>query len=189
MPFATFALPLFSPRRWEIVVLACVLALALGIDAMGAGWGTMWRALGLIPGVAVGATMATRTGGRLATWGGLLGGVVAAGLVPPMGWTLTASTTAALFAALGMGTAAWWRVRVELTYSRRVDLLCGLATVALVVLAVGLSGVSGLLRWTNVASFGWGAALLLVVPRLWELPVRSRTGSQGPESPLGRTGP
>jgi hypothetical protein len=185
MPFATFALPFFAPRRWELPALAAALAFALAVDALSSGSPAWLRILGLVPGVLVGATMATRTSGPLATWVGLVLGVVVAKLVPGTGWTLDAGTTAALFAALGMGAVAWRRVRVELTYSRRVDVLCGLATLALVALALSLSWVSGRLSWPNAAAFGLGAAILTFTPRVWDLP---ETDSPAPGSPLGRSG-
>ncbi len=188
MPFATFGLPFFAPRRWDLLALAAVLVIAHGVEAMHSGSPALLRVWGVVPGVVVGATMATRTAGPLPTWAGLIVGVLVAGLLLGTGWTLEAGTRAALFAALGMGTVAWRRVRVELTYGRRLDVLFGLATVGLVVLAVGLSGASARLSWPDAVAFGSGAVVLAFTPRVWNLPGPEK-GSRGPGLPLGRTDP
>ncbi len=185
MPFATFGLPFFAPRRWELPALAVVLVVvALGRAFTGAPPDLMLKIAGLVPGVLVGATMATRAAGSPATWGGLTVGVLASGLLPGTTWAVDAVTAGALFAALGMGSVAWLRTREELTYARRLDILCGLATVALVVLAVGLSAWLGRLSWPNAAAFVGGALVLSVAPRSWEPPaaVTPETGSLAPGS-------
>ena len=187
VPFATFGLPFFAPRRWELLVLAVALAVALGVQAFaGAPAAMVLKVLGVMPGVVVGATMATRVGGMHATWGGLLAGVLASGLLPGTNWALDAVTTGALFAALGMGSVAWLRMQEEITYMRRMDILCGLATVALVLMAVGLSAWLGRLTWPNAAAFVCGGLVLSLAPRSWEPPV-TRGSSPGPGSLLDRT--
>ncbi len=192
MPFATFGLPFFAPRRWELLGLGLVLVAMLGVRAItGSSPEVMFKVVGLIPGVLVGATMATREGGLPATWGGLAAGVLASGLLPGTTWAVDAVSTGTLFAALGMGCVAWLRAREELTYARRLDVLCGLATVALAVLAVGLSAWLGRLSWPNAAAFVCGGLVLSVAPRNWTppAPVTTETGSLAPGSPRDRSGP
>ena len=189
MPFAVFGLPTFAPRRWDLLALGAVIVVALAVHGvLVVDPSSNLRILGVVPGVLVGATMGTRAAGPIPAWLGLVGGVLVPGLWPGLDWDLSSSATGALFAALGMGAIAWRRVRLELTYARRIDLLCGLATVVLVLLALGLSWAAERLIWPNAAAFAWGGALLAFAPRAWT-PVTPRTGSPGPGSPLDRTGP
>jgi hypothetical protein len=191
VPFASFGLPFFAPLRWDILALAAGLVLVLGAEALFGtpDAGASLRVLGVTPGIMVGGTMATRVSGSVATWAGFVAGGVAAALLPGASIGPEGATTAALFTALGMGSMAWRRMRLELTYARRLDVLCGFATVGLVLLALALSAAGGRLVAANGAAFAVGALVLAFSPRSWEPPVRSGTGFPGPGSPWGRSGP
>lgn len=160
MPFLTFVLPFFSPRQWHALVLPILLVAVTLVRAEEGGtleaWGairggrllteplavltyalphTHWGfALGNGVGLAVGLTMASRTIGARAAWGGLLLGTVVAGL--HLSWTLRSDmavvgASPAVFVALGLASVAWLRMREEITYPRRVDRLAGFATLFL----------------------------------------------------------
>ena len=198
MPFLRFALPVGRPLLWDVLLLAAVLvalqviAVAAGIDLVGAlalrgdrvaeqpwrllSWVTVqadWlgvatAALGLV----VGMTMASRQAGRRISWAGLAGGALLPGLYAA--WALEpgevlAGASAALYAALGMGFGAWYRLRDELTYRRRVDRITAFSALGLVALALLVPRVvDAPVRWIHVIGFSWGLLLLLLAPSGWE---------------------
>ena len=198
MPFTRFAFPVLRPRRLDLVALAVALvvlhavSLGAGLDATG----TLGLVAGRVPeepwrlaswvlvqqnwlavcantvGLAVGLTMAARCGGGWVAWVGLAGAVLLPGL---WAWQVLepdevlVGASPALYAALGMGVAAWFKLRHELTYARRADVLSGLATLGL----VGLVLLSRQLNetpasWIHAIGLAWGAILVLAVPRTWD---------------------
>lgn len=150
-------------------------------------------AVGNAVGLAVGLTMAIRCCGGWTGWAGLLGAIV----IPAMwswydlepGELLTGASTA-LYGALGMGLVAWFRVRHELTYARRIDWMAGFATLGLVGLALAVPVLTEApSRWIHVIAFTWGALLLSAVPRDWDASAHplTETGSLAPIPPSDRT--
>ena len=214
MPFLRFAFPFIRPRRWDLVAVAVLLAAGvlwsaelLGLDPASlraqpwriATWvlaqqGPLQATANGI-GLAVGMTMATRCGGAWAAWAGLGGAILLPGLYS--WWAMEpgdvlVGASPALYGALGMGSASWWRVRHELTYARRTDWMAGFATLGLVgvTLAVPLLA-DAPARGVHVGGFAWGAALLGLLPRDWDASATPRPGrgSLEQESTLDRTPP
>lgn len=197
MPFLRFALPLGRPLLWDVLLLAAVLVVlqilvASGVDLLawlalegGLVGSQPWRLLSWITvqddwlgvataalGLVVGMTMASRWAGRRFAWAGLAGAALLPGLYAwwalPSGQVL-AGASAALYASLGMGFGAWYRIRHELTYARRVDRIAAFSTLGLVALALLVPRLVELpVRWIHVIGFGWGLLLLLVAPSGWE---------------------
>ena len=165
MTFTRFALPVLPARRWDLVGLGLLFGalyvanrgLGLGLDealAIERGhtltqpWrlllhalvqGDAWKAVGVAISVPVALTMVVRSSGGWVAWGGALAGTALGGLlawwwqdVPRLG------ASSLLYAGLGMATVAWWRMRDELTYARRVDQIAGFGTLALVAAALAL---------------------------------------------------
>ncbi len=161
--FTRFALPALPPRRWDLLGLGLIFAALFGLDrALGIGewlsvekgraltqpWrlllyvlvqGDVWKAVGVAVSVPVGLNMVVRSSGGWVAWAGALAGTLVGGLlawwwqeVPPLG------ASALLYTALGMAAVAWWRMRDELTYARRIDRIAGFGTLALVGAALAL---------------------------------------------------
>jgi membrane associated rhomboid family serine protease len=197
VPFVRFALPIGRPPLWDVLLLAGVL-IALGLvasfveaDLVGAlaleggrVGAQPWRLLTWIVvqadwlgvataavGLTVGMTMAARRAGRRIAWGGLAGAALLPGLYA--WWALEptevlAGASAALYCALGMGFGAWFQMRHELTYRRRVDRIAALGALGLVALALAIPRVvDAPVRWIHVIGFAWGLVLLLVAPSGW----------------------
>ncbi len=165
MTFTRFALPVLPKRRWDLVALGGIFALLYVVDRiLGLGLGDVlsvekehtlsqpwrllayvlvqpdaWKAVGVAISVPVGLTMVVRSSGGWVAWGGALGGTLLGGLlawwwqeVPLLG------AASLLYAGLGMAAVAWWRMRDELTYARRIDWIAGFATLGLVAAALAL---------------------------------------------------
>jgi hypothetical protein len=163
--FTRFALPVLPTRRWDLLILGLIFAVLFGVDrGLGLGLGEWlsvekghtlrqpwrlvlyvlvqadpWKAVGVAIAVPVGLNMVVRSSGGWVAWGGALGGTLIGGLlawwwqeVPLLG------ASSLLYTALGMATVAWWRMRDELTYARRVDWIAGFATLGLVAAALAL---------------------------------------------------
>ena len=159
MSFVNFVLPVLKPRRWDFLAFGLLFVAVDGLDrllhlglgpaldldagSLQAPWRLLsyaliqpdpWRAAGAALAVPVGMTMAARTCGPAAAWTGILVGAVVGALghllLTPTPGLLGAS--ALLYAALAMGTVAWFRVRDELSFARRVDWLAGFGTLGLV---------------------------------------------------------
>lgn len=198
MPFLRFALPVGRPLLWDVLLLAAVLVIlqvvgaTSGLDLVGAlaleggrigsqpwrlfSWVTVqadWLGVATAAvGLVVGMTMASRQAGRRISWGGLAGGALLPGLYA--WWALEpgevlAGASTALYAALGMGFGAWYRLRSELTYRRRADRLAAFSALGLVALALAVPRVvDAPVRWIHVIGFLWGLLLLLLAPSGWE---------------------
>lgn len=163
--FTRFALPVLPSRRWDLVGLGLVFGLLYIVDrAVGLGMGEAlavekghtlhqpwrlllyavvqadaWKAVGVSVSVPVALTMVVRSSGGWVAWGGALGGTLLGGLlawwwqdVPRLG------ASSLLYAGLGMAAVAWWRMRDELSFARRVDQIAGFGTLALVGAALAL---------------------------------------------------
>lgn len=193
MTFTNFALPMLPERRWDLMVLGLLFgglylldrALSLGLgEALSVEKGhtltqpwrlllyvlvqpDAWKAVGVAISVPVGLTMVVRSSGTWVAWGGALAGTLAGGLlawwwqdVPLRG------ASSLLYAALGMAGVAWFRMRDELTYARRVDWIAGFGTLGLVAAALALPLV---LRQRfhpeYLATFAVGAAVVAFAPR------------------------
>jgi len=184
VPFLRFAIPLIRPIRWDVLLIAAAVPALLGRPE------TWYLALANGAGFAVALTMAVRCSGGWPAWLALAGAI---GL--PAGWSALRGApeltpTTALYGALGMGAIAWFRVRHELTYRGRVDLMAGFATLGLVALAlVAPRLLQAPFRWIHVIAFAWSAAILAVTPRAWGDATKPGTGSAAPSSPLDRTPP
>jgi hypothetical protein len=163
--FTRFALPVLPPRRWDLFAFGLLFLAMYAIDrSFGLGLGPAiavekgrtlhapwrllayvliqsdaWKAVGVAAAIPVGLTMVARCSGTWVAWGGALAGTLAGGLfawwwqdVPRLG------AASLLYAALGMAAVAWFRMRDELTYARRIDWIAGFGTLGLVAAALGL---------------------------------------------------
>lgn len=184
MPFLRFAIPFVRPVRWDVLLLAAAVPILLGRPE------TWYLAVANGAGFAVALTMGVRCAGGWPTWFALLGSIGV-----PAGWSamrgeLELTPTTALYGALGMGLIAWFRVRHELTYRGRVDIMMGFATLGLVGLAlIAPRLLHAPFRWIHVIAFVWAAIVLAAVPRDWDASASPGTGSPGPGSLLDRTPP
>lgn len=197
MPFTTFALPLFRPRRLDIalllVLLICVHAMlslaqwdGVSLAGLHADQAARqpWRLLsyflvhpGWVPtvgngvGLVVGMTMTARVAGSWTAWLGLLGGVLLPGLWLWFGLEgdqSMAGSSPALYATLGMGTVAWIRMRHELTYHRRRDRMAGFGTLGLVAFALTMPLLlQSPVRGVHAVGVVWGGLLVGLSPRPW----------------------
>ncbi len=165
MTFTRFALPVLPTRRWDLVALGLLFAALYALDrGLGLGLGEVlsvekgrtlhqpwrllgyvlvqpdaWKAVGVAASVPVGLTMVVRSCGGWTAWGGALAGTLLGGLlawwwqdVPRLG------AASLVYTALGMAAVAWFRMREELTYARRVDWIAGFGTLLLVLAALGM---------------------------------------------------
>ena len=197
MPFTTFALPFFHPRRWDIAVWLLVLPLtawlqsSVSVDLGEAGQlranattSEPWRlityiflhpnipvAIGNAVGLVIGMTMTARTLGPLVAWIGVLGAAVLPGLWLSSGLEGSESMTGAspvLYGCLAMGALAWLRIRDELTYGQRSDLMAGFATWGLVAFALAVPLLlKSPVRGVHTIGFVWGGLLAGLSPRHW----------------------
>jgi len=197
MPFTTFALPFFHPRRWDIAAWLLLLPAiawlqsAANLDLVAAGQlradiatSEPWRlvtyiflhpslpvAIGNAVGLVIGMTMAARTVGPLVAWLGVLGATVLPGLWLNSGLEGSQSiigASPAMYGCLSMAGLAWLRIRHELTYSQRRDLIAGFATWALVAFALAVPLLlKSPVRGVHTIGFLWGALLGGFSPRHW----------------------
>jgi membrane associated rhomboid family serine protease len=216
MPFLTFALPVLRPRHLHVLVVllamfsAQAMAGTLGWDALASGglekghlWQEPWRvltyslvqgswflAVGNAAGLVVGLTMATRAVGARWAWLGLVLGVLLGAAY--MAWSLPTGAvvrgaSCAVYTVLGMGTMAWMRMRDEITYPHRADIVAGLGTIGLVLFALlapvvldgalGQQSLSSAEEWArfltrhahpmHLLGLFAGAAVIGVSPRHW----------------------
>ncbi len=202
MPFVSFALPLFKPRRWDAVALGVLIVVMFLLDrglglqladslsverglTLSQPWRLLgyaliqpnaWNVVGVAVAVPVGLTMATRTCGSVAGWVGVVGGTLIGALLAHFfGGEAGRLTGAAalLYTSLGMGAVAWFRVRDELTYRGRVDWVVGFGTLALVALALVFPLVRQLaFRPEYAVTTVFGALLMTFWPRHWESVMR-----------------
>jgi membrane associated rhomboid family serine protease len=197
MPFTSFALPFFHPRRPDIaawLLLLPVIAVLQSAAAMELIEGGQlraniatsepWRlvtyiflhpnlptAIGNAAGLVIGMTMAARTVGPLLAWLGVLGATVLPGLWLSSGLEGSESMIGAspvLYGCLAMGGCAWLRMRHELTYSQRSDRMAGFATWALVAFALAVPLLlQSPVRGVHTIGFLWGGLLVGLGPRHW----------------------
>ncbi len=129
-------------------------------------------AIGNAIGVGVGMTMASRTAGPLAAWVGIVGASLLAGLWMSLqldGNVSIGGASPALFAALGMGSVAWRRIRHELTYGQRRDLIAGFGTIGLVAFALAMPLVlNNPAKWIHGIGLAWGLGITSLFPRHWD---------------------
>ena|GEM_PF-1975160 len=197
MPFTSFALPFFHPRRLDIAAWLLVLPLIAWLqtlpDSELALWGQLrasvaakepWRlvsyiflhpnvpvAVGNAAGLVVGMTMVARSLGPLIAWLGVLGATIFPGLWLSSGLEGSESMVGAspvLYGCLSMAAISWLRIRDELTYSDRRDLIAGFATWGLVAFALSVPLLlQSPVRGVHAIGFGWGALLAILSPRHW----------------------
>jgi hypothetical protein len=132
-------------------------------------------------GLGVGMTMASRVIGPRAAWTTMVAAVVLAALgawwlpVSERGlpWPLVGAI-GPVYAAFGMGLVAWWRIRGELTYSRRADWLMGFATIGLVLAALaGPLALGNPIRAHHILAWAVGVVGASVTPRQWRSSIRA----------------
>lgn len=202
MPFVSFALPLLNPRRWDAVALGILVVVVFLLDrglglqladvlsvepqlTLSEPWRLLgyaliqpnaWNVVGVAVAAPVGLTMATRTCGGLAGWVGVLGGTLLGALLAHVFGSEAGRLTGAaamLYAALGMGAVAWFRVRDELSYGKRVDWVAGFGTLALVALALAFPLVRRMAFHPEYAvTTLFGALLMTFWPRHFESVMR-----------------
>ena len=211
MPFTSFALPFFRPRRLDIAAWLLILPLVAWLQSLPnsnlAEWGQLharvaasepWRlvtyvflhpnvpvAIGNAVGLVVGMTMVARSVGPLVAWLGVLGATILPGIWLSLGLEGSESmmgASPALYGCLAMAAVAWLRIRDELTYSARRDLIAGFATWGLVAFALSVPLLlQSPVRGIHAIGFAWGALLTIVSPRHW-LP-RDQTKETGFPAP------
>ena len=197
MPFTSFALPFFHPRRLDIAAWLLILPLVAWLQTLPnselALWGQLrasvaasepWRlvtyiflhpnipvAIGNAAGLVVGMTMVARSLGPLVAWLGVLGATILPGLWLSSGLEGSESMVGAspvLYGCLSMAAIAWLRIRHELTYNERRDLIAGFATWVLVAFALSVPLIlQSPVRGVHAIAFGWGALLATLSPRHW----------------------
>ncbi len=217
MPFTSFALPFFRPKRLDIATWLLVLPLIAWLQSLQgselASLGQLqasvaasepWRlisyiflhpnvpvAIGNAAGLVIGMTMAARSLGPLVAWLGVLGATILPGLWLSSGLEGSESMMGAspvLYGCLSMAGIAWMRIRHELTYSERRDLIAGFATWGLVAFALSVPLLlQSPVRGVHAIGFGWGALLATLSPRHW-LP-REETTETGFPVPGAAKGP
>jgi len=197
MPFTSFALPFFHPRRPDIATWLVILPLIAALQSSSAielvatgqlraniATSEPWRlvtyiflhpslpaAIGNAAGLVIGMTMAARTVGPVLAWLGVLGATVLPGLWLSSGLEGSESMIGAspvLYGCLAMGGLAWLRMRHELTYGQRSDLMAGFATWVLVAFALAVPLLlQSPVRGVHTIGFLWGGLLVGLSPRHW----------------------
>ncbi len=197
MPFTSFALPFFRPKRLDLATWLLILPFIAWLQTIPGSeltvWGQLrasvssnepWRlvtyiflhpnipvAVGNAAGLVVGMTMAARSIGPTVAWLGVLGSTILPGLWLSSGLEGSESmmgASPALYGCLSMAGIAWLRIRHELTYSDRRDLIAGFATWGLVAFALSVPLLlQSPVRGVHAIGFVWGALLASLSPRHW----------------------